>query len=958
VGGPIVKDRLFFFSSYHFLRFNSGSTSLLTVPTALERKGDFSQTNIRDASGAAVPAQIFNPFSVTQLGPDLFQRASYPNAIIPNPSPEALLMYSFYPSANRTPDDNFQTNNFSADIIQTTRRHSLNNRVDYHVGKHSIYVSGGLGYGKILTPRPFGKSPFNGAPGEASDRNPYGQIGDTVALNPTTVLDVRYGFTRIYTRLYQGDKTGFTDYDAFGIPKNVQAIMALYGAAPVVGTGSGGNGGGSNWTDVSGGTYSTKSEGHMSHSLAASITKVRGKWTHKAGVEFRNLLSNYSDLEQAAASLPGRSTGGNFTFEYATAVGGVASQNKTNSQKGINGAALLTGAGSWWVRQSTNMLAALGQRYHALYSQNDWRATSKLTLNLGLRWDLQPGPTERFNRVGAHDFTRNNPFGTPGVMAFSGTDGYSRNVWETRHTDFGPRVGAAYRITDNMVLRGGFGITYLPTNTGYFSGAQSYGVTPFNSGTNGQSYGVNPNGVPMRFIEAPTVIPAAGANPADPAVYGASETRFNRYLKNGRSMQWNVFLERSLSRTWFVSAGYSASRGDHLMNGAVQFQSIQNVPASTLAVWRDQYIASNGTLNPAYQQIPNPYQPADGPLLGFAGPLGARTIARYATMLPYPHFFATDASRSSTSNDSTGFSRYHSLQLRLHRPMTSGLMMDVQYNWSKSLDHTNSQIEDTQGFNSGGQLNSIAPTTGFDLLNLANNRKYSFSDIPHRLVATVVYELPFGSGKRFDFQNSALRSIVGGWETGAVVVLQSGMPLAVYGASDGAAISRPNRPSGVPIELPLELQRWYDGKTAVTLPCGRVVTPSKNTFLKYSSCAFQGATITTPNGGVVPDVYWPGNAALTYGDIRGPGRANLDLSLRRRFPIREGMSLDISADASNVLNHTQLNGNYSGNMGSTNLVTNATKGLKPGMGTSETFGTIGVNAFDPRQVTLRLQLRF
>jgi len=105
-------------------------------------------------------------------------------------------------------------------------------------------------------------------------------------------------------------------------------------------------------------------------------------------------------------------------------------------------------------------------------------------------------------------------------------------------------------------------------------------------------------------------------------------------------------------------------------------------------------------------------------------------------------------------------------------------------------------------------------------------------------------------------------------------------------------------------------------------------------------------------------VYWAGTSALSYGDMRGPGRANVDLSLRRRFAIREGMSIDFSADASNVLNHTQLSGSYSGAMGSTNVVTNAAKGLLPGMGTSDTFGTIGVGTFDPRQIVLRLQFRF
>ena len=104
----------------------------MTVPTALERVGNFSQTFIRDENGNAVPARIFDPFNVTQLGPDLYRRREIPNAIITNPDPYALRMFSFYPLPNRTPDDVFNTNNFEATTTQTVRRHSSNNRVDFN----------------------------------------------------------------------------------------------------------------------------------------------------------------------------------------------------------------------------------------------------------------------------------------------------------------------------------------------------------------------------------------------------------------------------------------------------------------------------------------------------------------------------------------------------------------------------------------------------------------------------------------------------------------------------------------------------------------------------------------------------------------------------------------------------------------------------------------------------------
>jgi hypothetical protein len=137
-----------------------------------------------------------------------------------------------------------------------------------------------------------------------------------------------------------------------------------------------------------------------------------------------------------------------------------------------------------------------------------------------------------------------------------------------------------------------------------------------------------------------------------------------------------------------------------------------------------------------------------------------------------------------------------------------------------------------------------------------------------------------------------------------------------------------------------------------------VITPQKNTFLKYYEGAWRGRVVQTPNGGYQPDQFWWGTSATTFTNMRNPGRFNMDLSIRRTFKIRESLALEFAADATNVLNHTQLNGTYNGNLGGTQTAVNAAKGLVPGMGNSDTYGTIGVAAFDPRQVVMNLRLRF
>jgi hypothetical protein len=956
VSGPILKNKLFFFSSYHFLMFNQGQTFLDTVPTALERQGNFSQTFIQ-SNGQAVPAQVFNPFSVTQLATDLYQRAPFPNAIIPNANQFAVHMYSFYPTPNRTPNDVYNTQNYANSVINTVRRHTLNNRVDYKLGMHSVYGSGGFDYGDVTQPVAFGTAPFNNAPTITRDRNPYGQLGDTIVLSPTLILDVRYGATRIIALNLGGNRSGFTDYASFGIPASTQALFAIYGAAPIVNPNGfgGGSGGGSNWTTLSQGQFVNKQEHQLSHALNTSITKVRGNWTHKAGIEFRVLLSNYHDMEEASAEIPSccANVGGNFTFQYVTASGSSASQNTSPLQAGINAAALLVGENVWWVRPGENVWPSFAQKYFAMYSQNDWRATRKLTLNLGIRWDLQPGSTERYNRISAYDFTQQNPFGTLGSIVFPGANGLRRNMWPTEYHDFAPRVGLAYQIMRHMVIRSGFGITYLPSNTGYFSSPNEYGEESFSPGTAMLPYGLTPAGVPVTTFSDPApIVAATGSNLAAAQVYGGSNALFTRAMKNGIAKQGNAFIERSFGSRgdWLVSAGYSFSYSNNLQNRNWPFQSMQNIPQSVLSNWLAQYIASNGATNPANVQVANPWQPASGPLRPFQGTMAGATIPLFVTQLPYPLLYGSGAG----VDESNGFAGYNALMLRMAHTFAYGMHAEVNYTWSKELDYTSTGIEDGQGVNSGGTFGGSQA----DLINSQNNKHYGLADQPHRFVGIMTYDSPFGGGRSLALKNRFLRAMAGNWNLGTVVILQSGMPFVVSGASTGALVARPNRIPGVALEVPANLQHWYNGSTSVMLPCGIRVQPGKNTFLKYNECAFQGETVTGANGSILANQFWVGDADPTISALRGPGRINVDLSLRRNFTIRERLKLQFAADATNLLNSAEYSGNYSGSLGSTNLTNNPANGLTPGNGNSSSFGTVGLTTFDPRQITMHVRLQF
>lgn len=980
LGGPIKRNKVFFFSSYHYEWENQGVTNLATVPTALERVGDFTQTYLQGANGQPVPAQLYNPYQVTQIAPNLYQRAPITPAKItgallpegPAAYNAALLMYNFYPSPNRTPNDPYNTDNYESTVKDTLRLQSSDNRVDFKLGKQSIYGSGGIYWDTNLNP--FNLQPdtpasgstnnpstsFNNVPSTVSDRNGYAQVGDTVVLSPSLFIDVRYGVTRTHAIDFGGLQSGFTQNSGFGIPSATQALFAKPGAAPVVyptGFGfSGSSGGGSNWAGLAGGGFANKEERQIGHAIVGSVTKIHGNWTYKAGAEYRVILANYTDFEEATTAMNfccANDPGKNYSFEYVNAAGGTTAQDNSPLVDGINGAALLLGQGVWFVRPGANLKPAYAAKYFGIYSQNDWRIRPGLTLNLGLRWDLQPGLTERYNRLAGIDLTQRNPFGTMGVLSFPGTNGYSRNMWDTEYHDFQPRVGAAYQITKTLVARGGFGITYLPSNTGYFSSPNDYGEASFAPGNEALPYGQNPAGIPVsEATDAAPLIPSVGANIKAPQNYGITEAYFNRHLHNQVVRQANFFLEKSFgaSGQWLASIGWSDAISRYLTTRNLAFQNLQSVDPSILGQWKGQYIANNGTSDPSTQQVQNPYQPASGPLLPFENALANRTISQFIPDLPYPLL------DGSMMNGDLGYASYNALLARLSHHFSSGFDVNFNYTWSKELDFVTTGIEDGQGVDAAG-----GPGSNPDLINPQNNRNYGTADMPHVFHAIALYQSPFGKNGQHALGSGFARELAGDWMLSTDVSVQGGYPVYMSMSADNALTNRTfDRNPIFPLEVPKTLQHWYNGVTTVTLPCGTTVTPPKYTFLKYDLCGFQGETLTAANGNTIPNIYWVGNAAQTNGNIRLPHRTNVDAAIGRTIPITERVSLQIRAEVSNLFNHPEFNSlaSNAASMGNMNLVNNQSGGLIPGVGSNSSFGAIGAGTYDPRQLVIHGYVRF
>jgi len=964
IGGPVIlpkifngRDKLFFFASFSRVTHSDPITYQGTVPTTLQRTGDFSQTMVADINGNPVQAQLFNPFTAVpyQGSATVFIRQPYPGNVVSNPDPFGLKILQAYPQPNQPPTDAFGNNNYIFHGSQPTVRDGMSTRLDYKLGaRNSIYLSGGYSSGSINQPNAWGASnQFANMtfPGVTQDANPYAAGGDTITLSPTMVLDVRYGFTRIHTNSSYPVGTGF-NYSDYGMPANVQALVAMYGTAPSIG-----NFGGP-IANLNSDGWDRKRENQLNHALTGSVTKLVSRWTLKAGGEFRVYLGNWQDILYATPFL----NGGNNNGQLGGLSGGNSALTTNPALNGISFASALTGVGGYTLQAGTTTRPALAAKYGALFSQNDWRATDKLTINLGLRYEVQPGPTERYNRMSGIDLTQPNPFAagmnlpnslaTMGMIDFPGRNGYSRNLWDTQWNNISPRAGAAYRLDQSTVIRAGFGRAYTPDNTGFNANGLIYGTGPYSGGAISNAYGLTPNGVPIGQFQNPgntIVLPASGAVQA-PALYGNPNASLSvdlipRNYRNGVFDQWNLFVERRFRGAWLVSLGYVGSHGSDLPWRGYPLTGNWAVPMSTLQTWRLGWLASNGLSDPASAQSPNPLTA----LVGQAtGSIGSANVSALNLQEPYL------ALLGQTYLANKGLSYYNALQLKVQHAYSNGLELMANYSWSKATGLIGGSGGSSYAESQAASVDTSA-SGGLDYANLQNDRGLLGFDIPHRVVAMVSYLLPTGKGKTLDPGNGVLRALVGGWQVGTVVTLQSGVP---WGPNCGGMDGRCYIAPGEPVEVPKALQHWYDGKTSVTLPDGRTITPGNHRFLYWNPDRFTVPVVQFPNGTYHADEYYSGYSSMYINGYRTPSFHNVNLTVTRQFRIVERIRLDLMAEATNLFNKTNIMPNAVSGSYSAVVTPVSSTNTQIGQNSSVNSGSLSASFFEPRQITLSLKLRF
>jgi outer membrane receptor protein involved in Fe transport len=822
-GGPVIlpkvyngRGKTFFFADFQGTRRIQGVPSSFTVPTAQERTGDFSGLGVK----------IYNPFSTVpdSAHPGQYVRTQFSGNVI-SPQlldPVALQILKYIPLPNVSiPGSSI---NYSVAPKLTIDANSGSIRIDENVtknyrsfGRYAYFLN------KQTQPNTYGNvaTPGAGAVGTTQLNNWSFARNNTIILKPSLFLTVNYG----WARWYQMRKTlsyGF-DNSTLGFPASYVNSIELP-AFPQVSIAGYSNTNGQGYLD----------NGNDTHSLLNSLTFLHGRQTITVGTDIRLRLINFFNAPSPA---------GAFNFTKAQTQG--PNPQVASAVAGDAFAAFLLGAGN---SGSIPLVegTSLKDWYYAGYVQDDIQLTPKLTVNAGLRYETESPVTERHNRLNYFDPSVPSPAANAefpslaGGLVFAGIDGHPSTVYRWNKAQFAPRVGFSFSPHDETVIRGGFGTSYAPleisNSTVGFSANTGFGATTsWNVSNNG---GLNPanllqNPYPQGLLQ-PT-----GATLGAATALGQSISVWDPNPKTPQSYQWNLGVEQQFPSNTVLNISYVADRGLHLTD---IFQ-LDQLNASYLSLGTALTVA-----------VPNPFQPFVS-----IGTLSNKTVARQQLLLPYPQFTGV-----TEVNATWGKSNYQSMQVTLNKRTTHGISFLVAYTWSKWMSNVP---------NEEAQIGTANSSSVQDYGNLAAEYSLSETDQPLNLVANTVVKLPFGRGAYFlNNVHGLADKLVSGWNASAIVLVQSGYPLAFSASTPGLG----NRPNVVPGVNP-------------ALPSNRSNTDKTREW--FNPAAF-----------AVPAPYSLGDVPRTWGAVRGPALRNTDFTLFKDTSITGRWTMQFRAEVFNLTN--------------------------------------------------------
>ena len=746
VGGPILKSKWFGFGDYEGLRQGFPQTRLSTVPTALQRSGDFSQT----VTGSGALIRIYDPASLVTLPNGSRQRAAFANNRI-DPTrfnPVAIGTLAYLPLPNRPGDPVTGQNNyiFSSDSILNSNKYDL--RTDANFDQNTrmfVRVSR-----QVDTRQVPGTLPLPAGGGRNTvDKYTQSVVDGTHVFTPTLVGNLQFSFTRALATQF-GASNGF-DLANLNLPASYVSAVApqfpVFNIGDVVGTSNGGD-------------AFTQYQPRNVWALLGSVGWQRGKHNLKFGGDWRQL--NFNEGQNSSAA-------GTFAFGRQFTQG--PNPVQTSSTSGYGFASFLLGAASSGNVNQVNPISTQG-RYYALYVQDDWKATSKLTLNLGLRWDVGIGNNEKYNRLAYFDPNAANPLaqqaGLPGVTGLLQWIGKENpgNQQQTDWLNFGPRFGFAYSLNNKTVLRGGYGIFFLPkivqgngngaveaVRTTNMVASLDQGVTTYNT------------------IDNPFPISQGGILPAlndrDPfANTGQSIAAPTRAFRNGYSQTWSFGVQRQLPWGLVVDAHYWGSKSTRLLTS----WNINQLP--------NQYLALGQSLT---TQVSNPFA---GIITN--GALAANTASRQQLLLPFPQYTSITRVYVPAAN-----STYEAGTLQLEKRLSPNLTFLAVYTRAKAIDDVRNP---------------------YDVYNRRLEKALSGFDATNQFRFSGVWTLPFGRGRAFGSQlNPVLNFFLGGWSLNGIVTLQSGFPIGL------ASRAINNNGQSAQLDNPT-IAKWFDTSVFTVAP--------------------------------------------------------------------------------------------------------------------------------------------
>jgi len=844
IGGPIVKDKTFFFGDLESVIASNPVNIAATVPTSAEINGDFSQAMTYDVNGNPVLDQIFDPFLINAT---TYTRPAYNNNTIPASEidPVGQAVMKLYPKPNSAGDPVTGANNYRDVILATTKAIQFDVKTDQHFTDRSS-LSGRYSnvFGTGTTPTVFGDAEFND--GLAYITHVYNDgINYSYAPTANTLWTSTFGLDRVF----QPSHSNYPSPTSVGFPSYlIQNGVSRMPAIIMEDT---------PWTSI----YDQSSvDTQFAHTLldySSSFSWTKGKQTLKFGGEQRVFYNNFFQPDYPDGY-----------FSFAQHITAQVPYDTNNGTQGNDFAGLLIGYGDpGGSGINVSQSVADKSKETGFYLQDDWRVTSKLTLNLGLRYQWSSPYTERHNNSQFSDFTGDSGINVPGFGDLKGTTIFASNGMRSLPTDrgdIGPRAGFAYLVNDKLVVRGGAGIYYgMSVATNYQYPGPAYTSSP------DAFFTLNGYLTRSATLENPFpggIQPPQGKEYGKLAMWGLSDPNNlgTQTARNADIYQWNLGIQQAFPAKIVLGVNYSANRSIHLPWGGYSSTSNRNFIPSGVREQQTSESLSN--------LVNNPFQGL------FTGPTAIfnQPESRYSDdqlpllnmLRPYPQFDGLFQGLAALSASSW----YNALQVVFQKREGRYLNFEGNYTWSKNMD------DSSAGFNAFvGTLNNGNPQ---ELDNLKAEWSVSANDATNRIVAAIIWKIPVGRGDLIGANmNRALDAAVGGWQLTTLSTFQTGQPLDIY--------------MGNP--------RLADGNQRPNITC------SKGSLLTTGISIHDAARYQQPwlnaNCFADPGDQQPGNAPRYVSNLRSDSIRSTDLTLEKQYQMGERLGhLEVHADCFNCTN--------------------------------------------------------